>query len=69
MAWYIWVVLFIALVGAAWLWRSLNRDTTVVSCIGCGRCAATGECVYVKEAKKARLTTEKNQNQNPVGLS
>jgi hypothetical protein len=52
MAWYVWVVLTIALVGAAWLWSCLYRDTDVVSCIGCGKCAATGECVYVKERKK-----------------
>jgi hypothetical protein len=67
MAWYVWVVLAIALAGAVWLWSCLYRDKDVVSCIGCGRCAATGECVYVKERRQARRTAEKNQN--PVGLS
>jgi hypothetical protein len=47
------MLLLAALAGAAWLWTYLNRDTTVVSCIGCGRCAATGECVYVKERRAA----------------
>jgi hypothetical protein len=69
MAWYTWVLLLAAAAVAVWIWSRLYRDTSVVSCVGCGKCAATGECVYVKEArKKARRTAKMTpENQEKPG--
>jgi hypothetical protein len=65
MAWYTWVLVIGVLAGAAWLWSRLYRDTSVVSCIGCGKCAATGECVYVQERRKGRAKKTSEGQEDP----
>jgi len=60
MAWLTWIPLVGGFAGAAWVWYQMfGKNSDVVSCCGCGQCAATGECVMVKKSAKkcgARLT-------------
>ena len=62
MDWFSVVILVLVLGGAAWVWVMLNNPKHgVVGCCGCGMCAHTGECVLVKQQKKA-LETENDQD-------
>lgn len=55
MTWITWVLLAVALGGAVLVAYLLNRDPNgPVSCVGCGQCIATGECVYLKNRKRGK---------------
>lgn len=48
-----WMILALALGGAAWLCITLQRHTDgPAACIGCGECIAAGECVLVKNSRR-----------------
>lgn len=58
----IWGVLFLCLIlgGACWLsWALYGRADVPTHCIGCGRCAADGECYLVKEAAERKRKKQK----------
>ncbi len=55
MMWVTWLLLGLALGGAAWAWYKVNSHKSgAVSCCGCGQCARTGECVMVKGRKAVK---------------
>ena len=55
MTWVTWVLLALVLGGTAFAWYKVNNHKSgVVSCCGCGQCAATGECVMVKRKKAVK---------------
>lgn len=61
MAWYTWVLLALALGGAVWFaYRIHNHESGATSCIGCGECAVTGECVLKKKSRRKK--TEKGRD-------
>ena len=50
-----WVLLAVALGTAVCVWYRIQNDKSgAVSCCGCGKCAATGECVMVKGKKRVK---------------
>lgn len=61
MAWYTWIILALGL-GAAivFVYKIQNHESGATSCIGCGECAKTGECVLKKKSRQKK--SEKKQD-------
>lgn len=48
---WLFVIGFLAVVG--WLWSFLFRtEKPTFRCVGCGKCAAAGECVLMREERE-----------------
>ena len=65
MTWLSGIVVLCALAGAAWVWYQVFGDKNdVVTCCGCGECAASGECTMVKKSAKKRRVDLTNPPKN-----
>lgn len=64
MAWYGWLFLIAVLavpgVICAFLYGDKSGSTP---CIGCGECIRTGECVLVKNRRKAKKAAERRKKE------
>lgn len=59
MEWYAWLSLIAVLAVPAVICGFLyGHKSNTTSCIGCGECVRTGECVLVKNRKKAKKAAE-----------
>lgn len=64
MAWYGWLFLIAVLavpgVICAFLYSDKNDSTP---CIGCGECVRTGECVLIRNRRKAKKAAERRKKE------
>lgn len=64
MAWYAWLILIAVLAVPGVLCAFLyDRKYDAASCIGCGECVRTGECVLIKDKRKAKKAAEKHKKE------
>lgn len=65
MAWYAWLILLVVLAVPGVLCALLyGGKSGAVSCIGCGECIRTGECVLVKKRKNS-LAEKREKEEKP----
>lgn len=57
-----WVFVIGALAAAGWFWSFLFREKhQAFHCVGCGKCAAAGECVLMREERERKLALERKR--------